>query len=198
MKRSHQFLLLFFIPLIITGCDLQRLDLSKFKKLDSLTPMIFLPVSSGDYLVGDYAVIPETGNVVVSTPQLTLTPIVYDLTGLDYNIEAIDTFYVVIKTTNACPMQLQYSLTFNGVRLNSSVLPGGTLDALGHVTSPSEKTTQFLLNNAEFRKFNQASSLTLSVILSQPKTGPVIANDLKSGKLSVRISYRASLNLLKL
>ena len=198
MKRSRQIILLIIIPFLLIGCDLQRLDLSKFSKLDNLTPSIFLPISSGDYLISDYASIPETGNTLISAPKVTLNPIVYPLTGLDYNIEAVDTFYVVIKTTNACPMQLQYSLTFNGVTLNSSVLSGGTLDALGHVTSPSERTTEFMLNNADFRKFNQATSLTFSVILSQPVTGPVTANNLKSGKISVRIFFRASLNLLKL
>ena len=198
MKRSRQYILLIIIPFILIGCDLPRLDLSKFKKFDSLTPVIVLPIASGDYLVSDYASIPETGNAQVNTPQVTLTPIVYALTGLDYNIDAVDSFFVVIKTTNACPMQLQYSLTFDNVKLNSAVLSGGTLDAVGHVTSPTERTTQFILNNADFRKFNQATSLTLSVILSQPKTGPVVANDLKSGKISVRISFRASLNLLKL
>lgn len=198
MKRSRKFILLIIIPFLLIGCDLVRLDLSKVKKLDNLTPTIFLPISSGDYLISDYTSIPETGNTPISIPQLTLNPIVYDLTGLDYNIDAVDSFFVVLKTTNACPMQLQYSLTFNGVKLNSTVLSGGTLDALGHVTSPSERTTEFLLNNDEFRKFNQATSLTLSVILSQPKTGTVIANDLKSGKISVRISFRASLNILKL
>lgn len=198
MNRSRQYILLIIIPFLLIGCDLVRLDLSKFKKLDSLTPVIVLPISSGDYLISDYISIPETGNTLISTPQLTLNPIIYDLTGLDYNIDAVDSFFVVLKTTNACPMQLQYSLTFNGITLNSTVLSGGTLDALGHVTTPSERTTEFLLTNDEYRKFNQATSLTLSVILSQPKTGPVIANDLKSGKISVRISFRASLNILKL
>jgi hypothetical protein len=198
MNRSRQYILLIIIPFLLIGCDLVRLDLSKFKKLDNLTPTIVLPISSGDYLISDYISIPETGNTLISTPQLTLNPIVYDLTGLDYNIDAVDSFFVVLKTTNACPMQLQYSLTFNGITLNSTVLSGGTLDALGHVTTPSERTTEFLLTNDEYRKFNQATSLTLSVILSQPKTGPVIANDLKSGKISVRISFRASLNILKL
>lgn len=198
MHRFYKLIFLISVPILLIGCDLQRLDLSKFKKLDNLAPTIFLPISSGDYMVSDYTSIPETGNAIVSTPQVVLTPIVYDLTGLDYNIEAVDTFYVVIKTINACPMQLQYSLSFNGVKLNSPVLSGGTLDALGHVTASSEKTTQFLLNNADFRKFNQATSLTLSLQLLQPKNGQVIANDLKSGKISVKISYRASLNLLKL
>ena len=198
MKRSCRIILLIIIPFLIIGCDILRLDTSKFKKLDDLTPTVYLPISSGDYLVSDYTSFPETGNVQISTPQIAFNPIVYDLTGLEYNIDAVDTFYVVIKTTNACPMQLQYSLNFNGVKLNSAVLSGGTLDVAGHVTAPSEKTTQFLLPNADFRKFNQATSMTLSIILYQPQTGRVIANDLKSGKIAVKISFRASINLLKL
>ena len=198
MKKSGLLYLLTLVSVIFSSCDLQHLDLSKFTKLDHLSPSIYLPISSGDYLIKDYVSIPETGNQAVSSPQIKLTPIVYDLSSLIYNIDAVDSFFVQVRTINNCPMQLQYSLSFDTVKLNSGLLPGGTLDVAGHVTASSEKTVEFSLSNADFRKFNQAASMTLTVTLSQPAVGPVIANDLKTGKITVYIAYRASLNILKL
>ncbi len=198
MKQTFRYIFLVITSLIFNGCAPEYFDVSKFNAPDDLTPMIWLPVSTGDYLVKDYINIPETGSTPVNNPQIELAPITYDLTGLEFKTAAVDTLFIVVKTINASPMQLQYSLNFNDVLLKSPVLPGGKLDAAGHVTAPSEKSTTFLLSNAEFKRLGQASGYTLLITLLQPEAGPVIANDLKNGKITVKIAWKAPLNLLKL
>jgi hypothetical protein len=186
------------ISLIISGCDLQHLDLALFTKVDHLTPKVYLPIASGDYLIKDFVSIPESGNIPVTTPAIKFRPIIYDLSGLEYSAEAVDSVFLVVKTINSCPMQLRYSITFEGVTLDSNELAGAALDASGHVKTPAEYTSEFFLSLSDFRKLSQAANLTLSVTLTQPKIGPVIANELINGKIWVKIAYRASLNLLKL
>ncbi|HEY5510488.1 MAG TPA: hypothetical protein VIK10_05595 [Prolixibacteraceae bacterium] len=198
MKQKIKLFFLIVITFIINSCEPEYFDISRFKSPDNLAPIVYLPVSSGDYIVKDYVNIPESGNALVLTAQIKLDSIQYDLTGLAFQTAAVDSVFLIVKTINANPMQIQYAISFNGVVINSPVLPGGTLDLAGHVTAPSEKTTTFVLSNPEFKKLGEASGYTLLFTLSQPKVGPVIANDLKTGKISMMIACRASLKLLKL
>lgn len=198
MKHNIRYIFLIMTILTFNGCAPEYFDISKFNSPDDLTPMIYLPVATGDYLIKDYINIPETGNTPVNNAQIELAAIKYDLTGLEFKTTAVDTLFIVVKTINACPMQFQYSLYFNGVLLKSPVLPGGTLDATGHVTAPAENTTTFPLSNTEFKKLSQASGYSLLITLSQPNAGLVIANDLKNGKISLKIAWKAPLKLLNL
>jgi len=198
MKQKIKLFFLIVITFIINSCEPEYFDISRFKSPDNLAPIVYLPVSSGDYLVKDYVNIPEADNAPVLTAEIKLDLIQYDLTGLAFHTAAVDSISLIVKTINDDPMQIQYTISFNGVVLDSPVLPGGTLDLAGHVTTPSQKTTTFVLSNPEFNKLCEASGYTLLFTLTQPKVGPVIANDLKTGKISVMIACRASLKLLKL
>ena len=204
MKQLKRLILFILGSILISGCEPEYFDLSIFATQDDLAPMVYLPVSSGDYTVNDFTNLPETGNTPVLTQQIKLDSIRYELSGSDFSSAAIDTLFMVIKCANATPMQLQYTLLFEvldaearKVELVSPLIPGGTLDATGHVTAAARDSTTFVLNNPNYKIVSAAKRYTLLLTLTQPKTGTVIASALKTGKVSVKVAYRAPLNVLK-
>jgi hypothetical protein len=205
MKRLKRLILFMLFTIVLSGCEQEYFDLSIYTDPKSLKPLVYLPVSLGDYVVNDFTNIPESGNTPVLTQQIKLDSIKYELSGSDFSSATIDSLYMVIKTTNGTPMQLQYELLFEvldpesrKVVLHSQLLPGGTLDAAGHVTAAARDSTTFALSNPEYKIVSAAKRYTLLLTLTQPKTGTVLADELKSGKVSVKVAYRAHINFLKL
>lgn len=205
MKQPKKLILFIFIVFLISSCEQEYFDLTLYTAADNLTPTVYLPISSGDYQIKDYTSIPENGNSPVNTPQIKLDSIKYDLTGLEFNTAAIDTLFMVVRSSNTSPMQYQYSLIFevldaesSKVELKSNILPGGMLDGAGHVTAASKDSTTFILNNPAYQIVSKAKRYTLLITLIQPNTGVVIANELKNGKIGIKIAYRAPVDILKL
>jgi len=205
MKRPKKLILFVLFSILISGCEQEYFDSSIYTSPEDLTPMMYLPVSSGDYMVKEFAEIQESGNSPVYTQQIRLDSIKYELSGSDFSSSAIDTLFMLVKSTNATPMQLQYTLLFevldaelSMVELISPIIPGGTLDAAGHVTAATRDSSTFVLSNPAYKIVRAAKRYTLLITLFQPKSGTVIADDLKKGTVSVKVAYRAPVNILKL
>lgn len=189
-------ILLFFLY----SCNLSDFETERLIEPTDLKPVIYLPVAYGTYPVKDYAVISQTGNTIVPQPQIDFipSPIPYDLKGLSFSTQAIDTMVVIVKTVNETPMKLQYNLSFTGTSMNSGKLQSAKLNSNGDVLEAARDSLEFGLNAAEIKMLGTAPVMGLAISLFQPDTGDVVANVLKSSQVSFKIGVRVPVNLVKI
>ena len=195
--------LLWFVGVLLfslNSCNLSDFETSRLIEPTDLKPVVYLLVAYGTYPVKDYATIPQTGNAVVPQPKIDFipSPIPYDLKGLSFSTQAIDTMVVIVKTVNETPMKLQYKLSFTGTVMDSGILQSAKLNSNGAVVEAHNDSLEFGLNANEIKMLGNAPIMDLSISLFQPDTGAVIASVLKSSQVSFKIGFRAPVNLVKI
>lgn len=200
MIKYRLFWFLGALFIFLNSCNLSDFETNKLIDPTDLKPLVYLPVSYGTYPVKNYAIIPQTGNTVVPQPQIDYVPfpIPYDLKGLSFSTQAIDTMVVIVKTVNETPMKLQYKLTYPGTMMDSGILQGAKLNSNGDVLEAAIDSIEFGLSAAEVKNLGTAPILDLYISLFQPDTGFVIANVLKNSQVSFKIGFRATVNLVKI
>lgn len=200
MIKYRLFWFLGALFIFVNSCNLSDFETDKLIDPTDLKPLVYLPVSYGTYPVKNYATIPQTGNTVVPQPRIDYVPfpIPYDLKGLSFSTQAIDTMVVIVKTVNETPMKLQYKLTYPGTMMDSGILQGAKLNSNGDVLEAAIDSIEFGLSAAEVKNLGTAPILDLYISLFQPDTGFVIANVLKNSQVSFKIGFRATVNLVKI
>jgi hypothetical protein len=186
--------------IFLYSCNLSDFETDRLIEPTDLKPVVYLPVAYGTYLVKDFATIPQTGNTVVTQPQINFDsyPIPYDLKGVSFSAQAIDTMVIIVKTVNATPMKLQYKLSYPGTMMDSGILPSAKLNNNGDVLEAATDSTEFGLTAVEVKALGSSPVMDLYISLFQPDTGVVLANVLKSSQVSIKIGFRFPVNLVKI
>jgi len=201
MRKKRIFYILGLITMLFVSCDLSDFKLDKLIDPSGLNPVIYRPFSSGSYVVNDYYT-PFTwsGNTIVTADPLNFKLPPYPLNGITLNTKGIDSMVVIVKTVNETPMKYRYSITFNGKTLDSgaTLLNEAATDSQGNVTGSSMDSIEYKLNPADINNLATASQVDLNISLHQPGTAPVVASALKYAQISIKIGFRAPINLFKL
>jgi len=186
--------------IFLYSCNLSDFETDRLIEPTDLKPVVYLPVAYGTYPVKDFASVPQTGNTVITQPRIDFIPfpIPYDLKGLSFSAQAIDTMVIIVKTVNETPMKLQYKLSYPGTMMDSGILQSAKLNNNGDVLEAATDSIEFGLTAAEVKVLGSAPVLDLSVSLFQPDTGVVLANVLKSSQVSLKIGIRVPVNLVKI
>ena len=184
---------------LLGSCDLSDFQLDRLAKTDELSPVFYRPVSIGNYVVKDYAIVPGSGNTPVTVDSLLFKMIEYPLDSLTLNTTGTDSMVVIIKTVNETPMKLRYSLSFAGTTLDSGskLLSAATINKQGDVIASSRDSLEYQLNSVDVKNLGTATQMDLSIKLFQPKEGPVLANVLKTSSITFYIGFRARINHFK-
>lgn len=186
--------------MLLYSCNLSDFETDRLIEPTDLKPLIYLPVSYATYPIKDFATVTQTGNTIVTQPQINFNkfPIPYDLKGLSFSSQAMDTMVIIVKTVNETPMKLQYKLTFPGTMMDSGILQSAKLNSNGDVLEAARDSIEFGLSAAEVKILGTAPIMDLYISLFQPDTGDVIANVLKSSQVSFKIGVRVPINLVKI
>jgi hypothetical protein len=200
MRKERIFYILGLITLLFVSCNLSDFNLDKLTDPSGLNPVIYRPFSSGSYVVNDYTTFTWSGNTIVTADPLNFKPILYPLNGITLNTKGIDSMVVIVKTVNETPMKYRYTITFNGTVLDSgtTLLNEAATDSQGNVTVASKDSIEYKLNPADINNLATATQVDLNISLHQPGTAPVVANALKFAQISMKIGFRAPINLFKL
>ena len=208
MKNNQVLGLLFAVGLLLGSCNLSDFNPDLFADPTGLNPVIYRPITSGSYVVKDYATIMELGSTPVLADSILLKTIQYPLNGMAFNTSGIDSMVVIVKTNNETPMKYSYKLIFRGSgfadstmvnsRNKSKYLAGGILNPQGDVIEASRDSLEFKLDSQGVMKLATATQIDLAITLYQPDKGSVLANVLKNAPISFYIGFRAPVNLFKL
>jgi len=208
MRNSRVLYLLFAIGLLLVSCNMSNFNLDIFTDPSGLSPVVYRPISFGNYVVGDYATIKEFGNTPVLEDSIIFKNIQYPLNGMTFNTTGTDSMVVIVKTINETPMKYSYKLIFRGPgfadstlvnsRNKSKYLAGGILNPQGDVIEASRDSLEFKLDSQGVMKLSTATQIDLAITLYQPDKGSVLANVLKNAPISFYIGFRAPINLFKL
>ena len=208
MKNNRVLGLLFAVGLLLGSCNLSDFNPDLFADPTGLNPVIYRPMTSGSYVVKDYATIKELGSTPVLADSILLKTIQYPLNGMTFNTSGIDSMVVIVKTNNETPMKYSYKLIFRGSgfadstmvnsRNKSKYLAGGILNPQGDVIEASRDSLEFKLDSQGVMKLATATQIDLAITLYQPDKGSVLANVLKNAPISFYIGFRAPVNLFKL
>jgi hypothetical protein len=208
MRNNRVPYLLFAIWLLLGSCNLSNFNYDIFTDPTGLNPVIYRPMTSGSYLVKDYATIKELGNTPVLADSILFKTIQYPLNGMTFNTSGTDSMVIIVKTINETPMKYSYKLIFHGPGFDDSTLvnskskskylAGGFLNPQGDVIDASKDSLEFKLDLPGVLKLTAATQIDLSITLYQPDTGSVLANVLKNAPISFYIGFRAPINLFKL
>jgi hypothetical protein len=200
MRKERIFYILGLITLLFGSCNLSDFNLDKLTDPSGLNPVLYRPFSSGSYVVNDYTTFTWSGNTIVTADPLNFKPILYPLNGITLNTKGIDSMVVIVKTVNETPMKYRYTITFNGTVLDSgtTLLNEAATDSQGNVTVASKDSIEYKLNPADINNLATATQVDLNISLHQPGTAPVVANALKFAQISMKIGFRAPINLFKL
>lgn len=202
-RKMSKFRFFWFPALLLIflySCNLSDFETDRLIEPTDLKPVIYLPVAYGTYPVKDFATFPQTGNTVVPQPKIDFIPfpIPYDLKGLSFSSQAVDTMVIIVKTVNETPMKLQYRLTYPGTVMDSGILQSAKLNSNGDVLEAAKDSIEFGLSAAEVKILGTAPTMSLYISLFQPDTGGVIANVLQSSQVSFKIGVRVPVNLVKI
>ncbi|MCK9411843.1 MAG: hypothetical protein M0Q53_06055 [Prolixibacteraceae bacterium] len=208
MKNNLILYLLVAIGFLLGSCNLSDFNLDKFTDPSGLSPVVYRPISSGSYLVKDYATIKELGNTPVLADSIVFKNIQYPLNGMSFNTSGSDSMVVIVKTINETPMKYSYKLIFHGPgfddstmvnsKLKSKYLASGILNPQGDVIDASRDSLEFKLDSQSVLKLANSTQIDLAISLYQPDTGSALANVLKNATISFYIGFRAPINLFKL
>ncbi|MCX6221302.1 MAG: hypothetical protein NTZ69_09950 [Bacteroidia bacterium] len=208
MKNNRVLGLLFVVGLLLGSCNLSNFNPDLFADPTGLNPVIYRPMTSGSYVVKDYATIKELGSTPVLADSILFKTIQYPLNGMTFNTSGADSMVVIVKTINETPMKYSYKLIFRGSGFadstmvnsqnKSKYLAGGILNPQGDVIEASRDSLEFKLDLQGVMKLTTATQIDLSITLYQPDKGSVLANVLKNAPISFYIGYRAPINLFKL
>lgn len=182
------------------SCNLADFQFDKLAEPTGLNPVVYRPVSSGTYVVKDYASVPGFGSAPVTLDSLNFNMVSYSLNGMSFNTAGTDSMVVIIKTVNETPMKYRYRLSFTGKSMDSGskLLNAATINSQGDVIEASHDSLEFKLDSTNIKNLTQATQINLSVTLYQPDKGTVFANVLKSSQISFKIGFRAPINLFKI
>jgi hypothetical protein len=200
MTKYRLFWFIGALLVFLCSCDLSDFETERLIEPTDLKPVVYLPVAYGTYPVKDFATIPQSGSTVVTQPEINFDkfPIPYDLKGLSFSTQAIDTMVIIVKTVNETPMKLLYKLSFPGKVMDSDTLQSALLNSNGDVLEASTDSIEYGLSAAEIKILGSAPVMELYISLYQPDTGAVIANVLKGSQLSFKIGVRVPVNLVKI
>lgn len=207
MKNSRVLGLLCSMALLLGSCNLADFNPDLFADPTGLNPVVYRPMTSGSYIVKDYATIKELGSTPVLADSILFKTIQYPLNGMTFNTSGTDSMVIIVKTINETPMKYGYKLIFRGSnfadsimvdsRSKSKYLAGGILNPQGDVMDASKDSLEFKLDSLGVAKLNAATQIDLSITLYQPDKGSVLANVLKNAPISFYIGFRAPVNLFK-
>jgi len=201
MSKNYCYILLGTMTFFLISCNLSDFQLDKLIQPTDLNHVIYRPVSSGTYVVKDYAAVPGLGNASVVVDSLSFNSIHYPLNGMTFNTTGTDSMVVIIKTVNETPMKYRYRLSFTGTIMDSGskseFLDAATIDTQGDVIEASKDSLEFKLDTTDVKNLGMATQMDLSITLYKPDNGIVIANILKNSRISFKIGFRAPINLLK-
>jgi len=201
---SKNLFLLFssIILLILASCNLSDFQTDKLVKPKDLSPVVYLPVAVGNYIVKDfYTLPPGPANLPFVLPSISFVPIPisYSLDQLNFVPTAVDSMFIVVKTVNETPMKLQYTFEFNGAPpIKSDILQSAKLNSSGDVIEPAKDSIEYKLNAQEIIELGSSPSIDLYITLFQPDMGTVFSGVLKSSKVSFKIGFRAPINMVKI
>jgi hypothetical protein len=200
MRKDRFFYLLGTLTIFLTSCNLADFQFDKLAEPTGLNPVIYRPVSSGTYVVKDYASVPGFGSTPVTLDSLNFNMVSYSLNGMLFNTSGTDSMVVIIKSVNETPMKYRYILSFTGTTMDSGskLLSAATLNPQGDVIEASHDSLEFKLDSAGVANLGLAKQIDLTVTLYQPDQGTVLANVLKSSQISFKIGFRAPINLFRI
>ena len=198
MSKNQIFSIVGSVALLLASCNLSDFQTNKLVAPTDLNPVLYMPVASGNYLVKDYTHFPELGNMPVPEPKIDFDTIRYDMTQLNFIPIAVYSMVIIVKTVNESPMRLQYSFSFTGKTVTSPLLQGAKLNANGDVIESVKDSIEYKLNYAEILNLGITPSIDMAVSLFQPASGSVIAKVLKFSSISVKVGFRAPVNLVKI
>ena len=200
MRKDRFFYLLGFLTIFLMSCNLSDFQFDKLAEPTGLNPVIYRPVSSGTYVVKDYAAVPGFGGTPFTADSLNFTMVSYPFSGMSFNTIGTDSMVVIIKTVNETPMKYRYKLSFTGTSMDSGskLLSAATINPQGDVIEASHDSLEFKLDSTGVANLGLATQIDLSVTLYQPDKGTVLANVLKNSQISFKIGFRAPINLFKI
>lgn len=199
MRKIRSYCLTGVAALLLSSCVLSLFDPHKLIEPTDLKPLVYIPIASDLLQVKDYTSNLPLGNAIVTASRVDLQPIQYDLVGLKFDTQVVDSLVLIIKSINETPMKLRYLLTYTGgPNMDSDTLRSGLLNSNGDVLEAAKDSLEFFLNKSQVMSLGQSPVLSLRVSLFQPDKGSVVSSVLKNSGISFQIGCRGPVNLIKI
>ena len=190
-KLLYTFMAPVFLVLLFQACNLDDFELDRLTDPTDLKPELFAPIASGNYSVKNFVSL--SGNSSAAVPALVaLTPISYDINGIQFSDAAVDSVTLLVTMNNQTPMELSYTITstYLGLQMGKSYTSG--------VIAPGAKVTnEFGLSRTDMENIDLSTRLLISALLAVPSGGTVTEQQLLNSDFGIQVSLKGRFDLIK-